>query len=78
MATAVSKPLDRLLRLAVALPLALALAVPAAAQQRTSKPVTLLNVSYDPTRELYEAVNAAFASQWKAFRRATSGDCCRS
>ena len=28
--------------------------------------VTLLNVSYDPTRELYKDVNAAFASQWKA------------
>jgi sulfate transport system substrate-binding protein len=28
--------------------------------------VQLLNVSYDPTRELYEAVNAAFARQWKA------------
>jgi sulfate/thiosulfate-binding protein len=28
--------------------------------------VTLLNVSYDPTRELYEAVNGAFAKQWKA------------
>src|SRR6266540_6014346 len=28
--------------------------------------VKLLNVSYDPTRELYEAVNAAFAKQWKA------------
>src|SRR5438270_12177268 len=27
---------------------------------------TLLNVSYDPTRELYKAVNAAFAAQWKA------------
>ena len=27
---------------------------------------TLLNVSYDPTRELYNAVNAAFAAQWKA------------
>jgi sulfate/thiosulfate transport system substrate-binding protein len=26
----------------------------------------LLNVSYDPTRELYEAVDAAFARQWKA------------
>jgi sulfate/thiosulfate transport system substrate-binding protein len=25
-----------------------------------------LNVSYDPTRELYVAVNAAFAKQWKA------------
>jgi len=28
--------------------------------------VTLLNVSYDPTRELYEQVNAAFARDWKA------------
>ena len=26
----------------------------------------LLNVSYDPTRELYKAVNAAFAEEWKA------------
>jgi sulfate transport system substrate-binding protein len=28
--------------------------------------VRLLNASYDPTRELYEAVNAAFAKAWKA------------
>jgi sulfate/thiosulfate-binding protein len=28
--------------------------------------VTLLNVSYDPTRELYEEVNAAFAKAWGA------------
>jgi sulfate/thiosulfate-binding protein len=28
--------------------------------------VKLLNVSYDPTRELYEDVNKAFAAQWKA------------
>src|SRR5262245_1083957 len=28
--------------------------------------VKLLNVSYDPTRELYAAVNAAFARQWQA------------
>ena len=27
---------------------------------------TLLNVSYDPTRELYKAVNAAFIKDWKA------------
>ena len=27
-------------------------------------PITLLNVSYDPTRELYEAVNKAFAAEW--------------
>src|SRR5207248_354106 len=28
--------------------------------------VTLLNVSYDPTRELYVEFNAAFARYWKA------------
>jgi sulfate/thiosulfate-binding protein len=28
--------------------------------------ISLLNVSYDPTRELYQDVNAAFAKQWKA------------
>jgi sulfate/thiosulfate transport system substrate-binding protein len=27
--------------------------------------VTLLNVSYDPTRELYQDINAAFAAYWK-------------
>src|SRR5207247_9999349 len=27
--------------------------------------VTLLNVSYDPTRELYQDFNAAFAKYWK-------------
>lgn len=32
--------------------------------------VSLLNVSYDPTRELYQDVNAAFAKSWKA----ASGD----
>ena len=36
-------------------------AVPALAQQ-----VNLLNVSYDPTRELYVEYNAAFAKHWKA------------
>jgi len=29
-------------------------------------PVTLLNVSYDPTRELYVEFNAAFTKHWKA------------
>jgi len=31
----------------------------------TPEPVTLLNVSYDPTRELYQEVNVAFATLWK-------------
>jgi len=39
---------------------AAALALPALAD------TTLLNVSYDPTRELYQQFNAAFAKQWKA------------
>lgn len=38
------------------------------AGQQAGKPATvqLLNASYDPTRELYKDVNAAFAKQWKA------------
>ena len=48
--------------LAAALAGAMALsALPAHAQT-----VTLLNVSYDPTRELYTEYNAAFAKYWKA------------
>ena len=35
-------------------------ALPAVAQ------TSLLNVSYDPTRELYKAINTAFAADWKA------------
>ena len=31
----------------------------------TPKPATLLNVSYDPTRELYEDFNQQFAAYWK-------------
>ena len=34
------------------------------------RPVTLLNVSYDPTREFYKEFNAAFADHWK---RTTGG-----
>src|SRR5436190_8057666 len=29
------------------------------------KPLTLLNVSYDPTRELYKDINAAYIAYWK-------------
>jgi sulfate transport system substrate-binding protein len=32
---------------------------------RAASPLTLLNVSYDPTRELYKEINAAFAGYWK-------------
>jgi sulfate/thiosulfate-binding protein len=48
----------------------LALGVLAACQGGSESPhaarVTLLNVSYDPTRELYVDFNAAFARYWKA------------
>src|SRR5271155_5513485 len=30
-----------------------------------AKQIALLNVSYDPTRELYEDYNTVFASYWK-------------
>ncbi len=45
----------------IALLLAVSLVAPAVAGA-----VELLNVSYDPTRELYQDVNAAFAKHWKA------------
>ena len=41
-------------------PLLLSLAIPAHANE-----VTLLNVSYDPTRELYQDFNKVFAEHWK-------------
>ena len=47
----------------VAALLAVSVAVPAAARD-----VQLLNVSYDPTRELYRDFNAAFARHWKETR----------
>ncbi len=37
-----------------------------AVQAQTPPPITLLNVSYDPTRELYVDYNAAFTRYWKA------------
>jgi len=36
------------------------------ASRTAAKAVELLNVSYDPTRELYEEYNAAFAKHWEA------------
>ena len=36
-----------------------------AAAAAQAKEVKLLNVSYDPTRELYQAVNPVFAAHWK-------------
>jgi sulfate/thiosulfate-binding protein len=39
--------------------------------QANVKPVTLLNVSYDPTRELYADINAAYAKFWADRTRQT-------
>ena len=39
---------------------------PAAGPLHAQAAITLLNVSYDPTRELYQDVNAAFAASWKS------------
>ena len=47
---------------------AAAIAAPAVLSGRAAAangPIRLLNVSYDPTRELYKAVNAAYAKYWK-------------
>ena len=46
--------------------LVLAVAALAAAAAAAAKNIELLNVSYDPTRELYVDDNAAFAKYWKA------------
>ena len=42
------------------------IAVTLAPAQGRAADAQLLNVSYDPTRELYDDVNGAFATQWKA------------
>jgi len=44
----------------------IALALGAALGGNALADVSLLNVSYDPTRELYQEYNAAFARHWKA------------
>lgn len=36
------------------------------AAQGAQKPITLLNVSYDPTRELYQDFNQRFTAYWKS------------
>jgi sulfate/thiosulfate transport system substrate-binding protein len=52
-----------ILALAILMAAASALGIPNFASAGTS---ALLNVSYDPTRELYEDYNAVFAKYWKA------------
>jgi sulfate/thiosulfate transport system substrate-binding protein len=55
--------MTRTIRLLFTLIVALQLAL--AAPSRGQGSVTLLNVSYDPTRELYQDYNAAFTKYWK-------------
>jgi len=57
------KPLTAVFTAAAALGAAGLLSLPLGAPAAS---VVLLNVSYDPTRELYKDVNTAFAAQWKA------------
>jgi len=45
--------------------LAASLAVLAVTREAAARDVTLLNVSYDPTRELYKDLNAKFTEYWK-------------
>ncbi len=52
-------------RLAVMAAFGLAAAVLSGMRPANAAEVTLLNVSYDPTRELYVDYNAAFAKYWK-------------
>ena len=47
------------------LSLALVLVAPAGGTAAAQDQATLLNVSYDPTRELYKDINTAFAREWK-------------
>ncbi|MDQ4626048.1 sulfate ABC transporter substrate-binding protein [Janthinobacterium lividum] len=45
--------------------IAVAISAFAILQTAQAADITLLNVSYDPTRELYQDVNTAFAKEWK-------------
>ncbi len=62
---ALSKPLAiTLITASIGVVLALVLSTPSASARHGE--LTLLNVSYDPTRELYQEINQAFAEDWLA------------
>jgi len=46
-----------------------ALALPLLPDEGVAQEQTLLNVSYDPTRELYRDINTAFAAAWRTAAR---------
>lgn len=56
--------MSQVLKLVAALGMSVAFALPA--MLPASAQSTILNVSYDPTRELYKDFNAAFAKHWAA------------
>ncbi len=55
--------LDWIKKITIAASLIVASGLPGAVAEATT--VTLLNVSYDPTRELYQSENTAFAKYWQ-------------
>ncbi|HEY1605132.1 MAG TPA: sulfate ABC transporter substrate-binding protein [Allosphingosinicella sp.] len=57
--------------LALAALLALPLAACSGGHKTSAGKAELLNVSYDPTRELYKAINPAFAAHWRQDRGQT-------
>jgi sulfate transport system substrate-binding protein len=56
----------RVLRLCLCASLALSLVLPLGQSPVRAATISLLNASYDPTRELYDDYNKAFAAYWKA------------
>lgn len=56
----------RRLFIASAAALTIALSACGGGGEKKGNTVELTNVSYDPTRELYQAINPAFAAAWKA------------
>ena len=53
-------------RFAIALAATVSIVAASVAPARAQAPITLLNVSYDISRELYAEINTAFIKQWKA------------
>ncbi len=61
-----NRKLRKKMRIATPLVIAFAIVIGMGHQGASAHDVTLLNVSYDPTRELYREFNEAFAKHWKS------------